>query len=173
MKPVVSYLPDAKVDDAQDREIRGLLTLCFTKPQDNVFETRRYFREPYPHRWVIRGPRDTLLAHVGAHEKEIVAGARRLPIGGIAEVCVHPDARGRGYVPLMLQAVHALLTDAGCAFAVLFGDPRVYGSSGYTAAANLSHGDDPAHGTPVRALVRPLADAPWPDGPVFLPGPTF
>ena len=50
MKPEIEYLSDERVDDALDLEIRGLLTTCFTKPQDVVFKDRRYFREPYPHR---------------------------------------------------------------------------------------------------------------------------
>ena len=54
MKPEIEYLSDNSVDDALDQKIRGLLTTCFTKPQDGVFKDLRYFQEPYPHRWVIR-----------------------------------------------------------------------------------------------------------------------
>jgi hypothetical protein len=73
MKPEIEYLSDNSVDDALDQEIRGLLTTCFTKPQDVVFKDRRYFREPYPHRWVIRNGQGVLVAHIGVHEKEVEA----------------------------------------------------------------------------------------------------
>ncbi len=33
--------------------------MCFTKPQDVVFKDRRYFCEPYPHRWVVRDAQDS------------------------------------------------------------------------------------------------------------------
>ena len=49
-KPEIEYVPDDTVDDALDRQIRDLLTLCFTNPEDAVFRERRYFAEPYPHR---------------------------------------------------------------------------------------------------------------------------
>ena len=50
MKREVQYLADGSLDDAGDRELRGLLSTCFTKPGDEVFRTRRYWREPYKHR---------------------------------------------------------------------------------------------------------------------------
>ena len=109
MKPRVDYLSDDEVDEALDAEIRGLLTTCFTKPQDVVFRDRRYFIDPYPHRWVIRDPRARMVAHSGVHEKQLEAGGRVVAIGGIAEVCVHPDWRGNGYVAPMSQAPCTLL----------------------------------------------------------------
>ncbi len=66
MNIAINYLPDATVDDALNREIITLLTACFTKPQDTVFQTRRYFREPYPHRWIIRDERKQVKAMVKA-----------------------------------------------------------------------------------------------------------
>lgn len=50
----VDYLSDDNIDDASDRELRSLLSACFTKPGDAVFKTRRFWREPYKHRWTIR-----------------------------------------------------------------------------------------------------------------------
>ena len=175
--PAVIYLPDADVDAAVDAEIRTLLTTCFLKPQDTVFRTQRYFREPYPHRWIIRDAAGRMLAHIGVHEKTVQAAGRVYPIAGIAEVCVHQDCRGRGYVRYMLEAAHARMRAAGRAFAVLFGNPDVYGSSGYLPVANLAHDADASEGgtrrQSIAALVRPLADGPWPSGEVYLPGPTF
>ncbi len=177
LPPSVSYLPDATVDAALDAEIRTLLTTCFKKPQDTVFETQRYFREPYPHRWIIRDTDGRMVAHIGVHEKGVHADGTVLLIAGIAEVCVHPDCRGRGYVRCMLDTVHARMGDAGRLFAVLFGNPDIYRSSGYRPAGNLVlDAEAPGGGTrraTAAALVRPLATRPWPTDEVYLPGPSF
>ncbi|MFO7870261.1 MAG: GNAT family N-acetyltransferase [Kiritimatiellia bacterium] len=173
MTPEVEYLSDSRVDDALDQNIRDLLTTCFTKPQDVVFKTQRYFREPYPHRWVIRNAQEALIAHVGVHEKQVAAEGKAFRIGGICEVCVHPDRRGRGYVKLMLEHAHAWLSEHGVAFAVLFGNPLVYGSCGYVQIDNLVHGAEQEGWKPVKAMVHEVSVTSWPGGEVRLPGPTF
>ena len=78
MKPEVVYLPDDSIDDAGDCELRELLSTCFTKPGDEVFKARRYWREPYRHRWVIRNEERALIAHVGVHQKIAEAEGERL-----------------------------------------------------------------------------------------------
>ena len=168
-------MPDAAVDAALDRELRGLLSTCFTKPQDVVFRERRHFKEPPAHRWLIRGPDGLLAAHVAVHEKMVEIGGRGRPIGGIAEVCVHPDQRGRGHVRAMLAEIHAWLAAREVPFAVLFGDPRIYTSSGYVAASNLFLRADPpgAWAPATGAMVKPLLAEPWPAGEVHLAGPAF
>ena len=170
----VKYLADSSVDAALDEQIRGLLTTCFTKPEDVVFKERRYFVEPYPHRWVIRDTQGSIIAHIGVHEKTVETAGRHFRIGGIAEVCVHPDFRGRGFVKKMLSCVHDWLTRNEFDFVILFGDPRIYSSSGYVQRDNLIHDDAAGTGTsqsPV--MVRPLTETPWPGGQVYLPGPKF
>ena len=173
----VEYLADSSVNASMDARIRELLTTCFTKPEDVVFKDRRYFREPYPHRWVIRDTQGSIIAHVGVHEKFVEADGRTFRIGGIAEVCVHPEFRGRGLVKTMLASVHDWLIRHEFDFAVLFGDPRVYDSSGYVEVNNLIHDDVTATGerrtSQSPAMVRQLSDTPWPDGQVYLPGPKF
>ncbi len=171
------YLADASVDAAMDEKIRALLTTCFTGPQDAVFQTRRYFHDPYPHRWIVRDERGNLAAHVGVHERRVVADGKPRRIVGIAEVSVHPDHRGRGHVRAILREVHAWAARQGFEFSVLFGNPEVYGSSGYTSVGNLFVGFPGPDGqiapkqTP--AMVRPLAQAPWPKGDVLLEGAIF
>ncbi|MEJ2702715.1 MAG: GNAT family N-acetyltransferase [Sedimentisphaerales bacterium] len=173
----VEYLPDSSVDAALDAQIRRLLTTCFTKPEDVVFRDRRYFIEPYPHRWVIRNARGVIIAHVGVHEKTVEADGRTFRIGGVAEVCVHPDFRGRGFVKAMLACIHDWLIRHEFDFAVLFGGPAIYGSSGYVEVNNLVHDDLAAAGEKCTsqspAMVRRLSNPPWPDGQVYLPGPKF
>lgn len=173
MSPV--YLPDAAVDAALDRELRALLSTCFTKPEDVVFRERRYFKEPPAHRWLLREEGGRLAAHVAVHEKMVEVAGRGWPIGGIAEVCVHPDQRGRGHVRALLAAIHPWLVARGIPFSVLFGDPRIYTSSGYAAVSNLflrasaSAAWAPAPGV----MARPLLAEPWPAGEVRLAGPAF
>ena len=173
MEPRIDYLPDESVDDSLDKEIRDLLTTCFTKPQDIVFRDQRYFREPYPNRWAIRNAEGILVAHIGVHDKAINAGDMTFRVGGICEVCVHPDCRGRGYVRMMLKLIHKWLTEHDFTFAILFSNPLVYGSSGYAEVANLFNGDEVKGWTPAKVLVRELCETPWPNGKVLMPGPGF
>jgi predicted acetyltransferase len=173
MKPEIEYLPDDSVDDAMDLEIRGLLTTCFTKPQDVVFQDRRYFREPYRHRWIIRDRNGILVAHAGVHEKQVQAEGEAFCVGGICEVCVHPDCRGRGYVRMMLKSIHEWLAQRGFTFAILFGNPLIYGSSGYVRVANLFNGGGDKGWKPAAGMVCELSGIPWPDDEVHMPGPGF
>lgn len=173
MEPSVTYISDVGVDAMQDREIKGLLTTCFTKPEDVVFQTRRYFKEPYPHRWVILNAKGDLAAHIGLHEKMVESGGLTYRIGGIAEVCVHPEARGKGYVRIMLREIDAWQAQQGFAFSMLFGDPNVYGSSGYVEVGNLVYGGEDEGWTPATGMIKPLALTPWPTGVVKLYGLKF
>lgn len=171
----VAYTLDADVDTQLDAELRALLSLCFTGPEDAVFRARRYFREPPKHRWLLRDETGALVAQVAVHEKTIDCAGWGMPIGGIADVCVHPDHRGRGHVRGMLAGIHAWLAERLVPFAVLFGDPAVYASSGYVVVKNLrvrsaeTGAWEPGGG----AMVHELGAHRWPDGPVDLIGPRF
>jgi predicted acetyltransferase len=176
-EPQVEYLADSSVDASLDAELRTLLTTCFTKPQDAVFKDRRYFCEPYAHRWVIRDARHSVIAHAGVHEKAVQADGRRFRIGGLAEVCVHPEYRGRGFVKAMLACIHDWLIQHKFDFAVLFGEPYIYQSSGYIKVNNLVHDEVTPSGEKYKArepaMVKELAGIPWPTSQVYLPGPKF
>jgi hypothetical protein len=175
--PQVEYLPDSSVDASLDAELRALLTTCFTKPQDVVFKERRYFCQPYPNRWVIRDEGRCIIAHAGVHAKTVEADGRRFRIGGLAEVCVHPEFRGRGFVKAMLACIHDWLIRREFDFAVLFGEPYIYQSSGYVEVNNLVHDEVTPSGqkckTQSPAMVKQLSGAPWPATEVYLPGPKF
>lgn len=173
MKPEIKYLSDDSVDHAVDAQIRGLMTACFIKPQYAIFKTQRYLHEPNPHWWTIGDGQKRLIAQVGVHEKQVMTEGNAFPIGGICSVCVHPDYRGRSYVKLMLERVHAWLSEHGFDFAVLFGSPLIYGSSGYVQVDNLVHGSDQEGWKPVNVMVFEVSATAWPDGQVRLPGPTF
>ena len=175
-QPRVDYLSDASVDAAMDAELRTLLSTCFRKPQDFVFQERRYFTQPPQHRWMIRNRDGELVAHTAVHDKTVEAGGKSFRIGGIAEVCVHPDFRGRGYVKIILAQIHDWLISEGYDFAVLFGMVEVYASAGYVQKDNLFH-DAEVDGKKTRKqvtpMVRELSGIPWPSCEVYLPGPVF
>jgi len=166
---------DAEISSAEDHELRRLLLICF--PFATMLLTRRYVHEVPAHRWLVRAPSGDLIAHVAAHDKVISASGRELRIGGIAEVCVAHHFRGRGLVGKMLVEAHGWMRREGIPFAMLFGQPKVYASSGYAVIDNPIHAEtailqhwNPFKGKP---MVRPIAGQSWPAGPVDLRGPTF
>ena len=173
--PSIFYLPDAAVDPGLDIELRTLLSACFIQPHHAVFREHRHFCYPPQHRWLMRDHAGRLIAQIAVHERQVVAAERSWAAGGLAEVCVHPDVQRRGLMRELLARVHDDLHQRGVAFAVLFGNPAVYGSSGYFAPQNISIGPD-AHGCwepAPRALVRVLGAQGWPTGDVRVPGPAF
>lgn len=179
MSPKIQYIADLDVDDRLDRELRELLSTCFTKPQDYVFKERRYFNSMPAHRWIIRGEDGALAAHLAVHERVLTTDTFSCPVGGLAEVCVHPSHRGRGYVRLLVAEAHGWMRENGYAFGALFGDPRYYSSSGYVAVTNLYCDVPDGNGRLSRqraegALVVSLAGVAWPKADVaYLPGLCF
>lgn len=130
------YILDDDVTQELDAKLRSLLSTCFTKEQDKIFQTQRYFNEMPRHRYLIWDG-DTLAAHVAVHEKQVMIDDQSFPISGIAEVCVQPDSRAKGLVKLLLKAVHQDALERGDAFSVLFGRTHIYQSSGYQPINNL------------------------------------
>ncbi|WJT10147.1 GNAT family N-acetyltransferase [Vibrio harveyi] len=138
------YLLDDEVTQELDAKLRALLSTCFTKEQDKIFQTQRYFNEIPRHRYLIWDG-DKLAAHVAVHEKQVMIDDQSFPISGIAEVCVDPGSRGLGLVKILLEAVHQDALERGDAFSVLFGRTPVYRSSGYTPINNLKIKVAPNH----------------------------
>jgi predicted acetyltransferase len=130
------YLLDDEVTQELDAKLRALLSTCFTKEQDKIFQTQRYFNEMPRHRYLLWDG-DRLAAHVAVHEKHVMIDDQSFPICGIAEVCVDPGSRGLGLVKILLEAVHKDALERGDAFSVLFGLTSVYQSSGYQPINNL------------------------------------
>src|SRR5450759_3875792 len=104
---------------------------------------------------IVRADSSRTIAHVAVHERALMQDWRRISIGGIAEVCVHPDCRGRGLVRHMLHAVHGWLTDREFLFAMLFGKPEVYTTSGYVTVSNVWREEYDAAGLPHRKPLTP------------------
>ena len=174
--PVVR-IADDEADATLDRELRALLSTCFTKPGDEIFRTRRYYAQPPSWRWSIRRE-DRLIAHVAAHDLSIRSGIRPClrtrRVLGIAEVCVEPASRGEGLVKATLAAAHAFGIERGFDLAMLFGREAIYESSGYHAATGSVHVVEADGSAAVRSdvLFRALASD-VPEGDFILDGPAF
>jgi len=171
------YRQDGDLTLQEDIALRRLLRLSF--PFRLAFLRRRYRHGvPPEHRWLIHDATGTLIAHAAAYDRRIATETGSLlTIGGIAEVCVHPEARGRGFLKQLLAAIHAAYAERGIAFCMLFGAAKLYRSSGYMPISNrvltrgFPLGFNPFHGTP---MIRPLRlDAAWPSGTIDLCGPVF
>ena len=160
------YLPDAQVDDALDADLRALLTRCFGKE----FAHKRYAHELPPHRWLVRDG-EVIAAHVAVHDKVFRSGGESVPFLGIAEVCVAPDYRGRGLVKIMLREL--VTQSVTVPFAVLLGDPGVYGSSGYRAVGNVYFPFEKTGRPNAYAMIKALDSRSWPVDDVIIEGPPF
>lgn len=171
----VDYVYDPGVDDTLDWQIRSLLGLCFPGP---LFRHKRYNKELPAHRWIVRENEHLLMAHAALHDKRIATPAGERRVGGVAEVCVHPHHRGRGLVKLLLDAMHHWMDAQGFDFALLFGKPEVYGSSGYRPVANPIRYFDVNQNAWIErtipsAQVRARDGAAWPAGRIDLGCPMF
>jgi predicted N-acetyltransferase YhbS len=178
LSPRLEYVREPDVSPAQDRELRELISGCFDQPHNAFFMERRYAQEMPLHRYMLRSAAGRLVAHVAVHEKVISVAEAEVRVGGIAEVCVHESARGRGHVQSLLEQAHRGLVERGIEFAFLFGDSEIYASSGYRAIpASIARFNPTTQCVEVApspsALVRPLGDRAWPAGPVDLRGPMF
>ncbi|HTA88282.1 MAG TPA: GNAT family N-acetyltransferase [Polyangiaceae bacterium] len=174
----LEHVREPDVSTALDRELIELISGCFDQPHNAFFRERRYAQELPRHRYILRSVEGQLVAHLAVHEKVVGVGGADVAVGGMAEVCVRPEQRGRGHVHRLLEEAHHGLLERGVLFAVLFGDSKIYGSSGYRPiSATIARLDPATQRVEVAphpsALVRALADRPWPDGPVDLRGPLF
>jgi len=169
----IEDIGDSDVGPELDGELRELLVLCF--PATPQFHEHRHYLQPPLRRWFIRD-NGRLVAHVCLHRRTIGSAQADLCIGGVAEVCVRPTHRGRGMVGRLLYALHQW--DKESDFQMLFGNERVYRSSGYRTVHNpLRYHDlkkqewiiQPLDGT----MIRPGAKTDWPDGLIDLRGPKF
>jgi predicted N-acetyltransferase YhbS len=162
----ITYLPDEAVDEALDAELRTLLTRCF----GGAFRSKRYHFEMPQHRW-LAFDEDALAAHVAVHDKTFACGERAVPFIGVAEVCVAPPYRGRGLVKALLKEAEAHFRKGP--FAILLGDLKVYGSSGYRPVHNVYFPFEDATKPQPGVLVKPLRSEVWPEGRVTIEGPLF
>ena len=172
---MIIYRSDETITGDEDLELRNLFFSCFSF--NPIFLARRYFRQRPGHRWLVKGRTGEIVAHAAVHERTIGTESGDMLVGGIAEVCVATDHRGLGIAKELLQSIDQWLRGRGIGFALLFGQPQFYGSSGFVPirnelkTENLFGGNwNPFHGTP---MIKSLSPIPWPSGRIDLRGPTF
>ncbi len=178
MSDSIVHRYDFQITPAQDESLRALFKQCF-KRELAYLNHQRFFRELPPHRWIIFDDAGEIVAHIAVYEKLLGTNNGLLPVIGIAEVCVAPAHRGRGYVRALLAQVHDWAREQGFGWSMLLGSHAIYGSSGYERIENPIRALDYQTGAwetrPLDyALVRALNDdAVWPSGTIDLRGPHF
>lgn len=81
-----------------------------------------------------------LLATATVRSYEQWWGGRRVPMGGVAGVAVHPDGRGRGMAQRLLRSLLPDMLEAGQAVSVLFPTAvGLYRPLGWEVAGSLDH----------------------------------
>lgn len=171
----VKFILDTDVDNEMNSKLIEILSICF--PDQPIFKEQRYFKEKPKYRWYLETDNE-IISHVALHKKELKTETNTITIGGIAEVCVHPENRGKGLVTLLLKYAHDFLIEKGFKFSVLLGDTNVYSSSGYKVIKNeIKYLDHVTKLWKVEkindVMVKELADDEWPEGIIDIQGPTF
>ncbi|MBC8180910.1 GNAT family N-acetyltransferase [candidate division KSB1 bacterium] len=171
----IKYIQDSKVDETLNKKLIALLSICFLK--DPVFQYRRYCKEMPQHRWYIE-ENNIIVAHLALHEKKINTENGEFPIGGVAEVCVHPDYRGKGSVKKMLVKTHNWLKENKFPFSMLFGEKEIYSSSGYSPVKNeIKYFDDKTEKWIIEinrhAMKNVLGSILWSEDLININGPMF
>jgi predicted N-acetyltransferase YhbS len=172
----LARIADREVDPKLDQELRELLSTCFTKAQDTGFKRQRYWQEPPESHYLIREPNGRVVAHAALFHKKLGSAAGDVEIGGVGDLCVHPDRRGQGLVKVLLRKLHEDLVRRGIPFAMLTGDAKVYGSSGYVPITTPLHYREYGGTAWVtqphpQAMVCVFGKARWPEGTLDLRGP--
>lgn len=175
MNKEIKFILDKDVDGELNDKIIQILSMCF--PDQQIFTKQRYYKETPQYRWYVESD-SIIVAHIAMHKKKITINSDEILIGGIAEVCVHPNYRGKGLAKELLRASEIFMTENWYKFSVLFGDPNVYGSSGYKQIDNRIKYIDHISGkwiTEINSdiMIKKISDTEWPDGLVNLNGPTF
>ncbi len=170
---LIYYILDSQVSDSLDEALRKLISACFTKPEDIVFKTRRYFIDPPKHRWYCIDESRKILAHIAAHEKTILSQGEKMIVCGISEVCVEPDYRAQGYAKSILKDIHTFMKNEGIKFSLLSGEVGIYQSSGYRSIDNLVFRNRGKIEIFPKAMMTELNIEKWPTYEVFLEGSYF
>jgi hypothetical protein len=177
----VRELSESELTAEMDRQILELQQLAF--PQTVEFKTQRWWHTPArpEDRWflVFEGPR--LIGSVRVvHRTIATSGGPRL-IGGVANVCSHPEARGSGAAKAAMRATAAYI-GRSADFGLLGCGTKVHGFyaglgwADMTDTVSMIHAD--GHHGPVAAnpehynMIYPgrCGLDQWPAGPIDLNG---
>lgn len=116
-----------------------------------------------------------VVAHVGLVRTHVNAGNERVEVGGYGGVLTKASERGKGHARAALDVADAKLREWHVPFGFLFCRPELvayYAALGWQELAEpveVRQSSGPVM-FPKRAMVKLLADQPWPGGAVRLEG---
>ncbi len=131
---MIEFYSESDITDIDNKRLMELLQLCF--PMLECLKKSRFWLERSDFRWFIRNS-DKIIANAVVHDKIFLSDEKKISIAGVAEVCVHPNYRGKGLGRELLSEIHSWAKDRGYSFAFLFGKTEIYQSSGYIQCNNL------------------------------------
>lgn len=173
----IKFISEEQVSEELDKKLRDLLVLCFPQTA-HIFSKHRYYHEPAQYRWCIFAKDESLIANVALHIKKIKTEFASYDMGGIAEVCVHPDFRRQGITRMLLKQILDYLQERGFVFSMLFGNTEIYSSSGFKKVENkIRYLDQETQDWKIEkdpsAMYLELGQVNWPNGIIDICGPTF
>ncbi len=173
---MVQFIMDENITEVLDQQLRNLLTICF--PKEQIFARQRFLYEKAKYRWFAFNEQSQPVAHTALHIKMMKTQDGEYSFGGIAEVCVHPEYRRKGLVHALMDKVDEFLRNEKIPFALLFGEGKIYLSSGYEEMKNEIRYFDPKREKWIveinkDARFKELSDLKWPEGRIDLQGPMF
>ena len=164
-------------DPIRDAAIAGLLDACF----DGAHGGRTFLKQ-VPHQRVLAWSGDYLVGHVGMDLRVVRVGEATVSVLGIVDLCVAPAARRQGIGAALLQVAEERAEGQSFALAMA-DDSRLYRRVGYSqiqaadvtflAIEQLRCLGVVRRDLSEAALVKPLADDAWPDGPIDVLGHLF
>jgi GNAT superfamily N-acetyltransferase len=122
MKPRI--VEQFAVSPSQDEAIRAGLCTCFP-PDREVFNRTRAWHGSHPAWSVLVEHEDSVVAHAGIVERNILVGLERVSVAGVQNVFVLAEFRGRG---LFREVMSVALDEArrrGLEFGLLFCAPDI------------------------------------------------
>ncbi len=176
----ITQLHERHLSDDHRQAILELQQLSF--PQTEEFKTQRWWHTPLDgsELWIGCEADSELIGSVLLLFREVTTAAGPLTLGGIGNVCSHPDHRGAGAARKCMAAAGAVIAEQ-CDFGLLeCGDPVVdfYGAMGWQEIDNeviWQFPDGKPGKTESHVMVlagRKALDA-WPVGTVDLNGPNW
>ncbi|PMK04243.1 GNAT family N-acetyltransferase [Vibrio sp. 10N.261.55.A7] len=167
------YIKDQDVSSDLDQKLRQLLSASFLNGNDpETFSRQRYYNECPQHRYLL-WDNGNIAAHIAVHDKRIHIDDVEHTISGIAEVCVNREYRKQGLVKQLLERVLQDSKARGDAFSILFGEAKIYGSSGYVTMTNLQMLTPEEQWVSVDKVMVCELHQPWPKSNVQLVGKAF
>jgi len=174
----LQIVSEANISPAQDAAIRAGLCVCFP-PDREVFSQTRAWHGSYPAWSVLVVCEDSLVAHAGIVQRQILVGQEQVWIAGVQNVFVLPEHRGLG---LFRQVMSAALDEArrrGLDFGLLFCAPdigRKYARQGWhpLEGRSVTRIDEQGRPQPLPSknvtMFYPLAGRSMPQGNLHLSG---